>query len=466
MMNKLRMTGKQHAALAKHLLPEDGCEAAAVVLCGRQTGAGGVTLLVHNLVMIPYERCSVRSPDSLVWPVEDILPLVELAAKKDLAVVKFHSHPGGYPEFSSQDDRSDREFFSSVYGWMDSENPHGSAVMLPDGRLFGRFVLPGGTFAPMDRIAVAGDDMIFWDYGQSMPFAQGKELLRQIQLFGEGTVHRLRKLCVAVIGCSGTGSIVIEQLARLGVGKIVLIDHDIVEAKNLNRILNATADDVAHGRKKVEIAKRAITSFGLGTQVVTIAENLITPGTVREVAACDLAFGCMDGAEGRHVLNRLAAFYLLPYFDLGVRLDADGYGGIDQVCGSVHYLQPDGSGLLDRNIYTMEDVRAEGMLRTAPEMYERQVKEGYIKGVVVDRPAVISVNMLIASLAVNEFLARLHPYRLDSNGDFAAQTVSLSQGELYKDGDGVPSQMFARHVGRGDTKLLLDMPELTEPGGG
>jgi hypothetical protein len=173
----------------------------------------------------------------------------------------------------------------------------------------------------------------------------------------------------------------------------------------------------------------------------------------------------MDGAEGRHALNRLSAFYLVPYIDVGVRLDADRRGGIDQVCGSVHYLQPDGSTLLDRQVYTMEDVRAEGMRRTSPEMYERQIKEGYIKGVAVDRPAVISVNMLLASLAVNELLARIHPYRLDANAEFALQTVSLSQGEYYKDVDMNPGQMFARHVGRGDTKLLLEMPELSEGGG-
>jgi hypothetical protein len=73
--------------------------------------------------------------------------------------------------------------------------------------------------------------------------------------------------------------------------------------------------------------------------------------------------------------------------------------------------------------------------------------------------------MLLASLAVNELLARIHPYRLDANAEFALQTVSLSQGEYYKDVDMNPGQMFARHVGRGDTKLLLEMPELSEGGG-
>ncbi|MGZ3387313.1 MAG: ThiF family adenylyltransferase, partial [Isosphaeraceae bacterium] len=83
-------------------------------------------------------------------------------------------------------------------------------------------------------------------------------------------------------------------------------------------------------------------------------------------------FGCMDGAEGRNLLNRLATFYCLPYFDVGVRLEADGHGGVSQVCGSVHYLQPGGSSLLSRGVIAAEDIEAEALRRTDPAEYERR----------------------------------------------------------------------------------------------
>ena len=82
---------------------------------------------------------------------------------------------------------------------------------------------------------------------------------------------------------------------------------------------------------KVDVAKRYVEGLSLGTRVSAIATDLATPSAVRAIAECDIVFGCMDGAEGRHLLNRIAAFYLLPYFDLGVRLDADGRGGVEQV---------------------------------------------------------------------------------------------------------------------------------------
>lgn len=51
------------------------------------------------------------------------------------------------------------------------------------------------------------------------------------------------------IGNSGTGSIVVEQLGRLGVGEFVFVDPDAIEAKNLNRILNATSEDAVNRKK-------------------------------------------------------------------------------------------------------------------------------------------------------------------------------------------------------------------------
>ncbi len=87
-------------------------------------------------------------------------------------------------------------------------------------------------------------------------------------------------------------------------------------------------------------------------------------------------------AEGRFLLNKLATFYCLPYLDVGVRLEANGQGEIDQVCGSVNYLQPDGSSLLSRRVITMEQVVSEGEpKRTNPEAYSSQVEAKYIRGV-------------------------------------------------------------------------------------
>jgi hypothetical protein len=190
--------------------------------------------------------------------------------------------------------------------------------------------------------------------------------------------------------------------------------------------------------------------------------DLHHPAAIKATASCDLVVGCMDSVEGRHLLNRLSSFYLLPYFDVGVKLVADGQGGVDQVCGSVHYIKPGGSSLYSRGVYSLEMVHAEALYRSDPETYAEQLKDGYIEGVHEEKPAVISVNMLYASLAVNEMLARLLPFRLESNSEYARHTISLSHGIYDRANHGEPCPLFAKHVGRGDVRPLLYMPGLSD----
>ena len=78
----------------------------------------------------------------------------------------------------------------------------------------------------------------------------------------------LGRMSVCVIGVSGTGSIVAEQLARLGVGEIILIDFDKLEERNLNRILNSSLADI--GSYKVEMFADAIRRYRPDCEVVPL----------------------------------------------------------------------------------------------------------------------------------------------------------------------------------------------------
>jgi hypothetical protein len=455
---KLRVSLNHYETLKKHLFPGDGCEAVAVAICGRRSDVHQHVLCVQKVVVIPYDECKVRSSTRVTWSTKRLIPLLDEAARSDLAILKIHSHPGGYDRFSSIDDDSDADLFNSIFGWTDSHHPHASVVMLPDGGMFGRAALSDGTFVSLDSISVPGDDIRMWP----LPADGRKELFtkRHSQLFGHETIRRLRNLSVGVVGCSGTGSPLIEQLARLGVGRLVLVDSDHVEEKNLNRILNASREDAYLRRPKVEVMARAIARMGLGTELDLFNQDLGTPDAIRAVASCDVVFGCMDGVEGRHLLGRLARFYLLPYFDIGVGLSSDGEGGIDEACGAVHYLRPDGSTLLDRKVYSMDQIRAASLKRTDPNAYREQVTAGYIKGVREDRPAVISINMQMASIAVNEFLSRLHPFRLDENSASSVVRLSFIQPAEYRESEAAAKP--SSHIGRGDVKPLLNMPHLSE----
>jgi hypothetical protein len=461
----LALSGDQHEHLKSFLFPGDGKEAVALLLCGRRDGNRRHRLVVREVQGIPYDVCTERTPTRITWPPDYIAPMLDRAAAERLSVVKIHSHPTGYGAFSDTDNDGDARLLPMIRGWVESDLLHGSVVMLPDGQIFGRVLRERGAFAPIDCISVAGDDLHFW-YADAGSVALPSFVASHAQAFDEGTIQRLRRLSIAVIGASGTGTPTIEPLVRLGVGEVVIVDDDRMESRNVNRILNSTMQDVADERYKVDVQADAIERMGLGTRVIRLRKNLWHPDVVRAVAQCDVVFGCMDTVDGRYLLNALAAYYNIPYFDIGVRLDAvrEGprKGRIREVCGTVNYLRPGRSSLMSRGLFTMKDVAAAGLRRNDPAAHDRQVRDGYIRGVAAHRPAVISVNMFAAALAVDEFLARLHPFREEPNSIFASVTFSLASMEFITDPEEGICDILGGRVGMGDTTPLLGVMELAE----
>ena len=460
----LALTGDQHSHLMEFLFPGDGKEAVAILLCGQRDGDRRHRLVVRAVHDRPYDQCTVRTATKVTWSPDYIATILERASLENLSVVKVHSHPNGYGAFSATDDEGDGRLLPMIKGWVEADILHGSAVMLPNGQMFGR-VLRGNNFEPISCISVAGDDLHFW-YADSGSASVPDFAASHAQAFDEGTIERLQRLSIAVIGASGTGSPTIEQLVRLGVGEIVEVDDDDMEERNVNRILNSTMSDAKAKRAKVDVIADAVRKIGLGTTVISIKKNLWDADVVRAVAQCDIVIGCMDSIDGRYLLNVISTYYNIPYFDIGIRLmaDADGKtkGRIREVCGTVNYVRPGRSSLMSRGLFTMTDVAAAGLARNNPAAHAQQVKDGYIRGVQGRRPAVISVNMLGSSLLVNELLARLHPYREEPNSEFSAVEFSLASMELYADPEEGICSILSRAVGKGDQAPLLGQMELAE----
>jgi proteasome lid subunit RPN8/RPN11 len=456
----LAFSGDQHEHLKAFLFPGDNKEAVALLLCGRRDGDRRHRLTVREIHEIPYEYCLKRTTTLVTWSPDYIDGFLERAASEGLSVIKVHSHPNGYAAFSKTDDDGDQRLLPMIRGWVEADALHGSAVMLPDGQMFGR-VLRGTEFEPIDCISVAGDDLHFW-YAKMGKGAVPSFAASHAQAFDEGTIERLQRLSVAIIGASGTGSPAVEQFMRLGVGEIVNVDPDVMEDRNVNRILNSTMTYAEQGRAKVDVLADAVKRVGLGTRIIPIKKNLWDPEVVQAVAQCDIVFGCMDSIDGRYLLNAISTFYNIPYFDIGIRLVAGDKGRIREVCGTVNYLRPGRSSLMSRGLFTMQDVAAAGLARNDPDAHDRQVKDGYIRGVQGRRPAVISVNMFGSSLAVNEFLARLHPFREEPNSEHAAVTFSLASMELISEPEEGICPVLSRSVGRGDQVPFLGLMELAE----
>lgn len=458
-MNRIRIAGFHYEQLRKHLFPGDNKEAVAIALCGRSFDKENHTLVVQDLLLVPYELCERRG-DYVRWPTDVINPFLEKATKRHLAIVKIHCHPGpGIHEFfSGLDNESDYRLFKSINSWVDDDLPHASCIMLPDGRLFGRFFKHNMGIEIVHKISVAGSDIMIWNYINDKPGIVDEFQLRNLQAFGKKTVHMLNSMTVGIVGCSGTGSPVVEQFKRYGVGTLVMIDSQFIEDVNMNRIIGATSADVVAKTLKVDVMKRGINEVGMGTRVITLPSHTTTREAVKILAECDMLVSTVDGAEGRHTLNAVSSFYVLPLLDMGVKLNADGNGGIRNIFGAVHYIQPGGSSLLSRGQYTIEKLRSETIKRTDKDEYERN---RYLANVNESNPAVISINMQVASTAVNDFLARIHPFRNVPNAEIDAIKIDFADALSYPDRFPEPCPFFMKFIGKGDIEPLLNNAELS-----
>lgn len=451
----LALSGVMHAKIVAHLLPADGSEAAAILLCSLGHGSNG-SLIVRDFVPVPYVECSVRKPDFIVWPGERLAEAQDRAEEDGLTLVLIHSHPGGFFAFSEADDASDAVTMRHMFdGWCGLAPPViGSAIMIPGGAIRARTYSSTGERLNM-QVRVAGNDISHYspDVGDlTIPMA-----------FSDGMKTALKMRTVCIIGVSGTGSVVAEQAARLGFGRIILIDFDRVEHKNLNRIINSTIEDANEGRLKVEMFKAAIDCYRDDADVIAIGETILSREAVITAASADIIFSCVDGSEGRQIADLIAQAYLIPLIDMGVTIptrSTQSGPAVADAIGRVDYVQPGRSSLGSRGVYTPESLRADYLRRVAPEVHADAIAEGYIKGVHAEAPGVIALNMRAAAAAVLEYVARAFPFRHEVNENYARTVFSLAEMEEDTYPEGHFDMAMSHIVGCGATEPLLSLPAL------
>jgi len=418
----LSLTVAAHAQLRSHLFPGDGKEAAALLVCTR-TPAPRLRLLVRDVLLVPYEDCIRRTEHALTWPGICVEQAIDKAEPEQLSVILVHSHPNGYADFSPTDDVSDREIMGSLFEAVGDR--HGSAVMLPNGLMVARLYDRSGGLMPVDLVSVAGDELHYW-WRDDLQNA-----LNRPMAFTSDMTRELSRLTACVVGVSGTGSIMAEQACRLGFGRVIGIDHDHVERKNLNRILNTVKKDAKSERPKVEVFAERVNQYRDESYFTPIATNLFSREAIVAASQADVIFCCVDTHRGRMLADRLATVFLLPLFDVGVaiptRRNGDGRA-IAEVTGRVDYVQPGGASLSDRGVYTPATLQAEALAEADPEAHAAQVRAGYIEGLPEQAPSVITLNMRAASACMMEFISRGYPFRHDPNSRYARSRFMLAEG--------------------------------------
>jgi molybdopterin/thiamine biosynthesis adenylyltransferase len=115
---------------------------------------------------------------------------------------------------------------------------------------------------------------------------------------------------VAVVGCGGLGGYVVEELARLGVGRLVVIDPDVFEEHNLNRQLFSSPANL--GQAKVQAAAARVNEINPAVTLVPLQAALSAESGTGPLDGCQVAVDALDTIKVRLELADVCAGLNIP----------------------------------------------------------------------------------------------------------------------------------------------------------
>lgn len=354
--------------------------------------SGGDRALVRSYKIAPDDAYLERTPERAQLSPAFLVAAVNEARAMKAGIVMTHTHPGtaGRPSFSAVDDKGEQ----GLLQYFEARLPGREVLALVIGK-DGMSARRVGSHDLVAIEAVGAGVSVLSECTTATASAVAAIFDRQVRAFGADGQRLIERLKVAIVGVGGTGSVVAQELAYLGVSKFLLVDPDQIESTNLNRVVGSGTTDLHI--PKVDVAARHIQSVNGAAQVAGHVGDVVDDETAELLVAADIIFICTDSHASRAVINQLAYQHLIPAFDMGVGIVAKA-GHIESITGRVQMLSPGLPCLVCTGALNSEAVRREML---SPE---HRAADPYIQGGGEPQPAVISLNSTVSSLAVTMFL--------------------------------------------------------------
>jgi hypothetical protein len=385
-------------------------ETAGVMLVGiGEAPNGDVRVLGRDMRWVPESAYHRRERHRLTIRSEGYVQALAEAENRGAACLWVHTHPGtkSVPKPSEHDRIVDSQI-EDLFRLRSGSAYYGALIVSPhsDGIAFSGYVQSeGGQCREIDRYWCVGDGLSLRLAFDSTSPQLPNLFDRNIRAFGLDIQRTLRDLRVAIVGAGGTGSAIAEQLVRLGVRHLLLIDPDQLSETNLTRVYGSFPPGV--GRPKVEVLTEHLMKIAPDLDCVSLESMVNLEKTARHLISSDVVFGCTDDNAGRLVLSRLSTYMLTPVIDCGVLLSTDANGNLVGIDGRVTILSPGRGCLVCRDRIDLR--RAASELLT-PEERVRLEDEGYAPALGRTEPAVVAYTSLVGATAVTELLERLIGY--------------------------------------------------------
>jgi molybdopterin/thiamine biosynthesis adenylyltransferase len=338
--------------------------------------------------------------------------LVELNNRYDVdTIIDVHTHPfsQGHVAFSATDDGDERTFFrflkqtfQGVYyaSIVLSQDSYSARVWtINNGSVVARRALlktqtntesiASADFRPevderYEKTAVIGAEGFF----NRGAMALGLDVMRAI----------MRDQSISIVGVGGLGSIVAEHLIHMGFHEINLIDPDVLEMSNLNRVVGAYYEDALHRRAKVDAVRRHLISINPKASVLAFQRDVHDREIEGVLALSDWMIVATDNHASRLKAQELSVQYFVPLLSLGVNISVNGTS-IEDMSGEVITARV-GDYLCLQCLNRIHPIKVASERHPDATIRDALVKRGYVTGSDVKEPAVKTLNTFLATMAV------------------------------------------------------------------
>ncbi|MFL5654287.1 MAG: HesA/MoeB/ThiF family protein [Ktedonobacteraceae bacterium] len=338
--------------------------------------------------------------------------LVELTNRYDVdTIIDVHTHPfsQGGVSFSATDDGDEKTFFRFLKEKFEGIN-YASIVFsqrrysarvwtFSSGSIVARSALlktqtsreniassdfREDTDEYFEKTAVTGEEGFF----NRSAAVLGLDVMRTI----------MHHQVISIVGVGGLGSIVAEHLIHMGFHEINLIDPDVLEMSNLNRVVGAYYKDAQQQLYKVDVVKRHVTNINPKATVLACKSDVHDKEMESVLALSDWIIVATDNHSSRLRVQELSVQYFVPLVSVGVNITVKA-NKIEDMSGEVITARV-GDYLCLNCLNRINPIKVASERHPDKTIREALVKRGYVTGKDVKEPAVKTLNTSLATMAV------------------------------------------------------------------
>lgn len=340
------MTSATEKELSSLLVRDDGQEDICLATYRPSTGLTRDSALIAEVV--PPESGDRHVHGNATVTAEYILRVAAIAQREDCGMILLHTHPRASEwQFMSAPDRDTESSYANLAREMTGLPLVGMTLATKTQTWSARHWNIGVgrqvdcTHATNVRV-VGGRFAVSWnDVLRPQPQPTERQL-RTVSAWGEQCQADLARRRVLVVGAGSVGLDVIVRLAASGLCHITVMDFDVVQAHNLDRLIGARPRDARLKRPKTYVAQRE----GLGAATaerpcIEVSDlSICEPEGLQLALDHDLVFSCVDRPWPRAVLNALAYSDLIPVIDGGIGIDTFADGRMRNAIWRSHVIRP------------------------------------------------------------------------------------------------------------------------------